>query len=320
MSDKPKLEWIERECRNPGRRFWEGHTDHHFIYWITQEHIGGPHLLSRCNPFPDGKRKFDALIPAQQSAQDDVEQTAIEKVKITTSEKENLLGWSIDQAHSEIGVKETWVGSDGYKDVFNIDYYLEPNIAYLWTEKGMAAIPAGHMFDSVKKAQDAAEQLIRKQRKGQKLEYIEVVTGHDRGGENIQTLPKLPSSQGAEDIAIKTTEHPARIKDTSRFITEKLKQGVLPEDAKARKGIPIATGFIDYFPDAICAVAQLSQVGNDQHNPGTALHWDRAKSGDESDALMRHFIQRKVVDKDEVLHATKVAWRAMAFLQKMLEE
>lgn len=93
----------------------------------------------------------------------------------------------------------------------------------------------------------------------------------------------------------------------------------LPDDAQARKHIPLATGFVDYFPSAIVAVAALSAKGNDQHNPGAALHWDRSKSGDEADALFRHFLQRGTVDSDGVLHSTKVAWRALAMLQKELE-
>lgn len=93
----------------------------------------------------------------------------------------------------------------------------------------------------------------------------------------------------------------------------------LPTDAQARKAIPLATGLLDYFPSALVAVAALSAKGNDQHNPGQPLHWDRAKSGDEADALMRHLMQRGTVDTDGVLHSTKVAWRALAMLQKELE-
>lgn len=93
----------------------------------------------------------------------------------------------------------------------------------------------------------------------------------------------------------------------------------LSTDAKTRKGIPIATGFVDYFPDAIAAVAELSRKGNDQHNPDKPLHWDRSKSGDESDALMRHFLERGTIDTDGVRHSAKVAWRAMALLQKEIE-
>ncbi len=93
----------------------------------------------------------------------------------------------------------------------------------------------------------------------------------------------------------------------------------LPKKPDERKAIPIATGFIDYFPDAISAVAILSRVGNDQHNPGKPLHWDRTKSGDESEALMRHFLERGTMDSDGVRHSAKVAWRAMALLQKEIE-
>ena len=93
----------------------------------------------------------------------------------------------------------------------------------------------------------------------------------------------------------------------------------LPTEANERKDLPLATGFIDYFPDAIVEVAELSRIGNDQHNPGSPLHWDRSKSGDESDALMRHFLQRGTTDSDGVRHSAKVAWRAMAMLQKEVE-
>ena len=91
-------------------------------------------------------------------------------------------------------------------------------------------------------------------------------------------------------------------------------------DAKQRKNVPIATGVIDYFSLALIAIAECSQKGNDQHNPGTPLHWDRSKSGDESDALMRHFIDRGKIDTDGIRHSTKVAWRALAMLQKELEK
>lgn len=97
---------------------------------------------------------------------------------------------------------------------------------------------------------------------------------------------------------------------------------MLPTDPAARKDIPIYSGFIKYFPLAIAEVAALSKKGNDQHNPGKPLHWDRSKSGDELDAMMRHLTDMAggtEEDSDGVLHATKVAWRAMANLQKLLE-
>ena len=93
----------------------------------------------------------------------------------------------------------------------------------------------------------------------------------------------------------------------------------LPKDAKARKDVPIYSGCIKYFPDALAAVAELSRIGNDQHNPGKPLHWDRSKSGDELDAMLRHAVEAGTFDVDGVRHSTKVAWRALANLQKELE-
>jgi hypothetical protein len=86
-----------------------------------------------------------------------------------------------------------------------------------------------------------------------------------------------------------------------------------------RKDTPVYMGVLMYFPDAINAIARCSKAGNDQHNPNTPLHWDRSKSGDEMDALMRHAMETGTMDDDDILHSTKVAWRALAQLQKELE-
>ncbi len=93
----------------------------------------------------------------------------------------------------------------------------------------------------------------------------------------------------------------------------------LPTEAQARKNVPIYSGVLRYFPDALAAVAELSRIGNDQHNPGKPLHWDRSKSGDELDALTRHLMEAGTVDTDGVRHSAKVAWRALANLQKEIE-
>lgn len=93
----------------------------------------------------------------------------------------------------------------------------------------------------------------------------------------------------------------------------------LPEGAAERKQYPIATGVLDYFPDAIVAVAHISYKGNEQHNPGKPLHWDRSKSADEDDTMLRHFLQRGTLDTDGVRHSAKLVWRTLAFLQKEIE-
>lgn len=90
--------------------------------------------------------------------------------------------------------------------------------------------------------------------------------------------------------------------------------------AQERKNTPIFSGVLMYFPDALRDVARCSQVGNDQHNPGTPLHWDRSKSTDEADALVRHLMESGTMDSDGIRHSTKVAWRALALLQKEIEK
>lgn len=91
------------------------------------------------------------------------------------------------------------------------------------------------------------------------------------------------------------------------------------ETPEERKALPIASGVLDYFPDALLAVAEVSRVGNEQHNPGQPLHWAKEKSTDEADALLRHLIDRGTRDTDGMRHSAKVAWRALALLQRELD-
>ena len=94
----------------------------------------------------------------------------------------------------------------------------------------------------------------------------------------------------------------------------------MPKDDAARKAHPVATGFLDYFPDAVPLVAHLSFMANEKHNPGQPLHWARGKSTDEPDTLERHFLARGTFDDDGFLHDVKIAWRALANLQKEIEQ
>lgn len=87
-----------------------------------------------------------------------------------------------------------------------------------------------------------------------------------------------------------------------------------------RKTMPVFSGVLKYFPDAIREVAKTSWIGNQQHHPDKSLHWDRSKSGDELDALTRHLMEAGEIDTDLIRHSAKVAWRALANLQKELEE
>ena len=90
-------------------------------------------------------------------------------------------------------------------------------------------------------------------------------------------------------------------------------------EAKERKDTPVFSGVLKYFPDAIKEISRVSLAGNNQHHPGKPLHWDRNKSTDELDALSRHLIDAGKLDTDGIRHSAKVAWRALANLQKELE-
>lgn len=92
-----------------------------------------------------------------------------------------------------------------------------------------------------------------------------------------------------------------------------------PTEAARRKAQPIARGVLDYFADALLAVAEVSRVGNEQHNEGQPMHWAYGKSADQADCLVRHLIDRGTLDTDGMSHTAKVAWRALALLQTELE-
>ena len=94
----------------------------------------------------------------------------------------------------------------------------------------------------------------------------------------------------------------------------------LPTNAQERKDTPIFAGVLKYFPLALAEVAKCSKAGNDQHNPGLPLQWTRSKSGDELDALTRHLLEAGTIDTDGIRHSAKVAWRALANLEKELEK
>ncbi len=98
----------------------------------------------------------------------------------------------------------------------------------------------------------------------------------------------------------------------------------IPTDDAARKALPVFQGCVEYFPDSLVAVAELSKIANDQHNPGEPLHWAKEKSTDELGSLTRHLLGiakngPEARDADGILEATKIAWRALANLQRLAD-
>ena len=100
-------------------------------------------------------------------------------------------------------------------------------------------------------------------------------------------------------------------------------------DSQQRKQTPLYSGLMVYFPDALEEVAAVSWAGNEKHNPGEPLYWNRSKSTDEYDACARHLNDRAqgmVYDEElskiagrKVHTMACTAWRALAALQKEIE-
>lgn len=92
-------------------------------------------------------------------------------------------------------------------------------------------------------------------------------------------------------------------------------------ESKLRKETPVFRGFMDYFPDAIMAVARHSFLANEKHNPGEPLHWSKGKSNDHLDCLARHMLDTGTFDEEfGDLHDVAIAWRALANLQTIIEQ
>ena len=88
-------------------------------------------------------------------------------------------------------------------------------------------------------------------------------------------------------------------------------RAALPEESAARKEYPLFRGVFAYFPKALGVIAKHSYEGGKQHGHGENIHWDRSKSSDDKDALLRHAIEGDWQG---------AAWRALAVLEKELEK
>lgn len=86
---------------------------------------------------------------------------------------------------------------------------------------------------------------------------------------------------------------------------------IFPRDPDERKKYPIYSTVLSYFPSAIAAIARQCVSGNAQHNLGDEYIWDRSKSNDHLDCMLRHAVDQEFV---------AMAWRALAVLQEHEEK
>ena len=113
----------------------------------------------------------------------------------------------------------------------------------------------------------------------------------------------------------------------------------LPTDSQVRKSYPLYSGVRKYFPAALAGVALHSELGNQKHNPGEALHHARCKSMDHEDCIDRHLTDladlRAALERFEaspvnpdpealvtaiLTEANALCWRALALSQKLHED
>lgn len=97
---------------------------------------------------------------------------------------------------------------------------------------------------------------------------------------------------------------------------------MLSQDSTIRKGLPMARGLLDYFPDALAAVSAVSMAGAQKHGTFDAEGnptWDKSKSTDHADCIVRHLADRGQFQKDGHRHSAALAWRALALLQIELD-
>lgn len=107
-------------------------------------------------------------------------------------------------------------------------------------------------------------------------------------------------------------------------------QLTLPTDSAERKNYPLLSGCLKYFPAALAAIARVSKLGNDKHNPGMPMHHARGKSGDHGDCILRHLMDTEDLlaalkrgegtSEQVLLEASQLAWRALAYSQELHEQ
>lgn len=150
------------------------------------------------------------------------------------------------------------------------------------------------------------------------FERAKATVGESQHGIEWRPAPKVPGGWRKYESKIDLASFSPAAADEIKPSNPKAM--LLPADPAERKGIPITTGVIDYFPLALAEVARVSKAGNDQHNPGQPLHWSKGKSTDHADCIPRHLIDRGARDADGQRHTAKLAWRALALLQIELED
>ncbi len=206
--------------------------------------------------------------------------------------------------------------------VFNLSSNSTPSLIYGLSAEDFAPLakaPESASDPSTRLTSGYPEQSLLK-RKGDLQPATEQSSNSSRNSTQTKISDyysnKITTAQSSNETDIQTGP---QSRDINGPLGKSYPKSGLPKDPAARKKIPLWSGLVKYFPDALAAVASVSQAGSEQHHPGQPLHWDRAKSTDQEDTLLRHLWESGTLDTDGHRHSAKVAWRALAMLQLEIE-
>ena len=97
------------------------------------------------------------------------------------------------------------------------------------------------------------------------------------------------------------------------------------ETQKKAKKVRVHTLLFEYFPHALLAVAEVSEVGSKKYGEGGPTTWKDFPVATYQDAKGRHMLKDAAGDVtsddgEGITHAAQEAWNALAVLEKLLTE
>lgn len=87
-----------------------------------------------------------------------------------------------------------------------------------------------------------------------------------------------------------------------------------------RKTLPLYSGVFNFFPNALAEVSRVSVAGAAQRGKDELFFDESVTVEQHADSMLRHLADCGAHDTDGVRHSAKVAWRALALLQREINE
>ena len=124
-------------------------------------------------------------------------------------------------------------------------------------------------------------------------------------------------------VSTKEPYIPGEFEGAHAIIIQEVTEGKKYDQGKA----PVMQGLFQFFPKALKEVAMHSAYGAEKYKEKYEdKNWSKVEDGKNryADALGRHildqFIDGPIDPESKRLHACAIAWNALAYLEKILEE